>query len=117
MSLQDDMGTEMAELLFNADEFAEEAAYVSKGVEQTISVLADIGTATGTKRNPKEVDKSYGEATFTIREADVPQPHAGDFILYHGIKYTFVAVEAYMNGVYDVRFTSGLSGVSVRRLQ
>lgn len=117
MSLQDDIGTEMDELLFNADEFSEEATYISKGVEKIISVLADVGTATGTKRNPKEVDKSYGDATFTIREADVPKPHAGDFILYHGIKYTFVAIEAYMNGVYDVRFTSGLSGVSVRRLQ
>lgn len=117
MSLQDDIGTEMDKLMFDTDEFAEKVTYVSKGVKQIISVLTDIGTATGTKKNPKEVDKSYGDATFTIREADVLKPHAGDFILYHDIKYTFVAIEAYMNGVYDVRFTSGLSGVSVRRLQ
>lgn len=114
MSLHDDIITEPAGFLFDPNEHAEQIDYTSNGQTVNILALCDIGTTSGTKRNPKEMDRSYGDAVFTVLETDVPKPHAGDTILYNNKKYTFVVVESYMSGMYDIRFVSNESALSGR---
>jgi hypothetical protein len=114
MSLHDDITTEAASLLFNSDEYADYVDYTSNGDTKHILALCDIGSTAGTHRNPKELNRSYGDAVFTIQASDIPKPHSGDYILYNDKKYSFVVIESYMNGIYDVRFVSNESAMKGR---
>ena len=116
MTLKDDMLADVDSVFFNSDEMAETITYTSDGVDKNISALIEIGTSSGEKWNLKERDRSYSDATFTIKQSDIPKPHAGDKILYNGKKYTFVTIDQYINGMYDLRFASKESAVSMGRL-
>ncbi|WP_196600102.1 head-tail joining protein [Pectinatus frisingensis] len=116
MTLKGDMLADVDSVFFNSDEMAETITYTSDGTDKNISALIEIGTSSGEKWNLKERDRSYSDATFTIKQSDIPKPHAGDKILYNGKKYTFVTIDQYINGMYDLRFASKESAVSMGRL-
>ena len=92
----------------------EAVTYVSNGEERSIVAIAEIGT-NDTKKAPHNLDRSYGDASFTVKddaESGVTEPHAGDEIRYGGGTYTFVNVEQHKPGVlYRLRFLSHESAV------
>lgn len=96
------------------DDAGEDIVYHQQGRELSIVAIAEIGT-NDTKKTPHNLDRSYGDASFTVKdslETGITAPHSGDEIIYSGKKYTYVAIEQHVPGViYRLRFLSGESAV------
>ena len=108
MSLKDDMAADVELVFFDTDEFAEIASY--NGTE--ILVIPEIGDGTSIRSNPHERGKTYENAIFTVKEQDVPNPCAGDTIVYENKEYEFAAILEKQYKAYRLRFTANDSIVA-----
>ena len=109
MSLKDDMAADVDTVFFDIDEFAEKAIY--NGVE--IMVIPEIGEGSAMKSSPNDTDRTFVNAIFTVRTADVPEPGVGDSIEYDEKTYQFAAIVEKQVGMNRIRFTADNSTVTV----
>ncbi|MDU2063776.1 MAG: hypothetical protein E6713_02960 [Sporomusaceae bacterium] len=106
MNLRDIKAADIDAVFFDADELAEPAQYN----DVDILVIADPGE--GTARNkPFDTEKTYEDAVFSVREADVPMPAIGDVVTYKGKDWEFVTLVESSVGRHRIRCVANGSAV------
>lgn len=109
--LVEHMATDIDEFFNDA---GEEITYISGDTSRTILAMAEVGV-NDTKKTPHGLDRSYGDASFTLYDDPVKgitSPHAGDKIEYKGIRFNYVAMEQHVpNVVWRLRFLHKESAV------
>lgn len=107
MSLKDDMANDVDTVFFDMDEFAEKALY--NGIE--ITVIPEIGEGSSVRTKPNDRERTYEDAIFSVRKADIPNPYVGDTIIYKEKEYDFAAISGDSAGMFRLRFIANESAV------